>query len=75
MRLPVLVICFALAIPVLLSCDQQRSAADIDPELGLDCLGKHRASLPPGTQYEGIEGIVENRLTIKIRRKRTFCIR
>ena len=56
-----------LAITVLLlSCDQQHSAPDIDPKLGLDCFESHRASLPPGTQYEGIEKVAENRLTVKI---------
>ena len=48
----------------LLSCDQQHSAPDIDPKLGLECFEIHR--LPPGTQYEGIEKLAENRLTIKI---------
>ena len=51
---------------LLLSCDQQHSAPDIDPKLGLDCFESHRASLPPGTQYEGIEKLAENRLTVKI---------
>ena len=50
---------------LLLSCDQQHSA-DIDPRLGLECFESHRASLPPGTQYEGIEKLAENRLTIRI---------
>ena len=34
--------------------------------LGVDCFESHRASLPPGTQYEGIEKIVGNRLMIRI---------
>jgi hypothetical protein len=50
----------------LVSCDQQHSASDIDPSLGLECFESHRASLPPGTQYEGIQKLAENRLTIKI---------
>jgi hypothetical protein len=50
---------------LLLSCDPQHSA-DIDPRLGLDCFESHRASLMPGTQYEGIEKLAENRLVIKI---------
>ena len=50
----------------LLSCDQQHSTSDIDPGLGLECFESHRASLPPGTQYEGIEKLVEGVLTIKI---------
>jgi hypothetical protein len=56
-----------LALTALLaSCDQQHSASDIDPRLGLECFESHRASLPPGTQYEGIEKFAENRLTIRI---------
>ncbi len=51
---------------LLLSCDQQHSASDIDPKLGLECFESHRASLPPGTQYEGIEKLAEGVLTIKI---------
>jgi hypothetical protein len=50
----------------LVSCDQQHSASDIDPSLGLECFESHRASLPPGTQYEGIQKLAENKLTIKI---------
>jgi hypothetical protein len=51
---------------LLLSCDQQHPASDIDPMLGLECFENQRASLPPGTQYEGIERLAENRLVIKI---------
>ena len=51
---------------LLISCDQQHSAIDIDHKLGLDCYDSHRDSLPPGTQYEGIDQLAENRLTIKI---------
>jgi len=50
----------------LVSCDQRHSASDIDPNLGLECFESHSASLSPGTQYEGIEKLTENRLTIKI---------
>ena len=53
-------------IALLLSCDQQHSASDIDPKLGLECFESQRATLPPGTQYEGIEKLTENKLTIKI---------
>ena len=56
-----------LAVTALLcSCEQQHSASDIDPMLGLECFESHRASFPPGTQYEGIEKLAENRLVIKI---------
>jgi hypothetical protein len=34
--------------------------------LGFECFESHRASLPPGAQYEGIEKLAENTLTIKI---------
>jgi hypothetical protein len=56
-----------LALTVFLfSCDQQHSAPDIDPKLGLECFESHRASLQPGAQYEGIEKLAENRLSIRI---------
>ena len=32
--------------------------------LGLECFESHR--LPPGTQYEGIEKLADNTLTIRI---------
>lgn len=50
----------------LLACDQQPPAATIDPRLGLDCFESQRATLPPGTQYEGIDKLADNRITIKI---------
>lgn len=58
---------FFLVLTVFLcSCDQQHPASDIDPRLGLECFESRRASLPPGTQYEGIEKLAENVLTIKV---------
>jgi len=48
----------------LVSCDQQHSVSDVDPRLGLECFESHR--LPPGTQYEGIEKLAEDGLTIRI---------
>ena len=54
-----------IAVTALLSaCDQQHSASDVDPKLGLECFESHR--LPPGTQYEGIEKLAENVLTIRV---------
>jgi len=50
----------------LFACDQQNSAPDVDPMLGLECFESHSASLPPGTQYEGIEKLAGDRLTIRI---------
>ena len=56
-----------LAVTALLvSCEQQHAASDIDLQRGLDCFEIHRVSLPPGTQYEGIEKLSENGLTIRI---------
>ena len=63
----ILIIFIQLALTALLiACGQQDPASEIDPKLGLDCYERHRDSLPPGTQYEGIDRVAENRLTIKI---------
>lgn len=59
-------IVYLAPIALLLSCDVQNPASDIDPEMGVECFESHRASLPPGTQYEGIRKLADNRLTIKI---------
>ena len=64
MRILTLIVQIALTA-LLSSCDQQHSA-DIDPRLGFECFESHRASLPPGTQYEGIKNLAEGVLTIKI---------
>ncbi len=48
------------------SCDRQQTAPDIDPMLGIHCFESHRATLPPGTQYEGIEEVAGGRITIRI---------
>ena len=56
-----------LALTALLfACDQQHSASDVDPMLGVECFESHRASLAPGAQYEGIEKLAGDRLTIRI---------
>ncbi len=65
MQFPTAIVYVTLAA-LLASCDQRLPAADIDPELGLECFESHRAELPPGTQYEGIEKLDDNRLTIRI---------
>jgi hypothetical protein len=65
MRILTTIVQLALTV-LLISCDQRHSASDIDPKLGLECYESHRATLLPGTQYEGIDKLVENRLTIKI---------
>lgn len=49
---------------LLSSCDQRPPTTDVDPRLGLDCFESLR--LPMGTQYEGIEKLAKNRVTIKI---------
>jgi hypothetical protein len=59
-------IVYSALTTLLSSCDQQHTAADVDPGLGLACYESHRHSLPPGTQYEGIRELVEDRLTIRI---------
>ena len=56
-----------LALTALLSaCEQQNSVSDVDPMLGRECFESHRASLPPGAQYEGIEKLAGDRLIIRI---------
>jgi len=57
-------IIFITIIGLLSSCDQHHSASDVDPKLGVDCFENHR--LPPGTQYEGVEKLAEDVLTIRI---------
>lgn len=67
MRTLTTIVIIALTTPVLLSCDQQNSSVPgIDPKLGFGCFETHRSSLPPGTQYEGIKEVVDNRLYIKV---------
>ena len=65
MRFNTVIVPLALAT-LLASCDWQQSTSDIDPALGRECFESQRASLPPGTQYEGIEHVANQRLTIKI---------
>ena len=57
---------FTLLALLVAACDQRNQAADIDPQLGVECFESHRSSLPPGTQYEGIEKLEGTQLTIKI---------
>ena len=63
MRILTSIIQLAL-MTLLISCDQRQSTSDVDPKLGLACFESHR--LPSGTQYEGIEKVDENGLTIRI---------
>ena len=57
-------IVFLVLMALLSSCDQRNPVPDVDPKLGIECFESHR--LPPGTQYEGIEKLAENVLTIRI---------
>ncbi len=63
MRILTTIVFLALTV-LLFSCDQRNSASDVDPRLGLECFESHR--LPPGTQYEGIEKLADNVLSIRI---------
>ena len=65
MRILTTIVFLALTV-LLFSCDQRNSASDVDPKLGLECFESHRAALPPGTQYEGIEKLADNVLSIRI---------
>lgn len=51
---------------LLAGCGQQNPAMDIDPQLGINCFESHRPSLPPGSQYEGIVALSDNRLSIRV---------
>ncbi len=57
---------YLILMLTLLACDRQQSAGGIDPQLGVACFEQQRASLPPGTQYEGIDQLSGDRLTIRI---------
>ena len=65
MRILLAIACAAVTI-FLAACNQRQSLSDVDPKLGRECFERHRASLPPGTQYEGVAMVSENRLTIKV---------
>lgn len=55
-----------LTAALLASCGQEEPAIDVDPRIGRDCFDSRIASLPNGTQYEGIERAVAGRITIRI---------
>ena len=65
MQILTLIVQLAL-MALLVSCDRQQSAPDVDPMLGLECFENHRATLPPGTQYEGRNGprFLDSRLSV-----------
>ncbi len=58
-------ICVILTASLLVSCGEQ-AVVEVDPQLGRDCFDTHIASLPSGTQYEGIERAVAGRVTIRV---------
>jgi hypothetical protein len=66
MRKRTMILVVILSLTGLWSCGPQPPTVDIDPQIGRDCLEMHRASLPPGTQFEGIESATEGRLTIRV---------
>ncbi len=51
---------------LLLACGQQDPGSAIDPMTGRECFESHRVALPPGTQYEGIDKVTKELITIKI---------
>ncbi|NNJ93135.1 MAG: hypothetical protein HKP57_00120 [Halobacteria archaeon] len=51
---------------MLFACEQQDSATAVDPVTGRECFESRRASLPPGTQYEGIDRVSNDRIVIRI---------
>ncbi len=58
---------FALVVlPFLASCGNQEAGPDVDPMLGRTCFAEQQPSLPPGTQYEGIESATGGRIRIRI---------
>ncbi|MBT8074298.1 MAG: hypothetical protein HKP21_11370 [Xanthomonadales bacterium] len=65
MRILITIGYYALAA-LLIACDQQHLEANVDPMLGRDCFESHRASLAPGAQYEGIDKLSGDTLTIKV---------
>ncbi|WP_201217645.1 hypothetical protein [Halochromatium roseum] len=65
MRIPVPIIFVVVSTAALLSCGQQQPPQDVDPRVGRDCFESHEASLPPGSQYEGIAEASDNRITIR----------
>jgi hypothetical protein len=65
LRITTLILSFTITM-ILTACDQQEVAPNVDPQLGSNCFQSKLPSLPPGSQYEGIEGKDGNLLTIKV---------
>jgi hypothetical protein len=51
---------------LLYACEQQDSATAVDPVTGRECFEYQHASLPPGTQYEGIDRVSNDHIVIRI---------
>ena len=51
---------------MLFACEQQDTGTAVDPMTGRACFESRRASLPPGTQYEGIDRVSDDRIAIRI---------
>jgi hypothetical protein len=66
MRKRTRVLVVIMSLTGLWSCGPKPPTVDIDPQIGRDCLEMQRASLPPGTQFEGIESASEGKLVIRV---------
>jgi hypothetical protein len=53
-------------VALLSSCDAGNKVSEAELALGAECFERHRASLAPGTQYEGVEDVTDNQITIRI---------
>lgn len=65
MRFIATVVCL-VPVALLSSCDTGNRVSDADLALGAECFERHRAALAPGTQYEGVEGVADSQITIRI---------
>jgi hypothetical protein len=65
MRSPAALVLLLVTATVLVSCGQQQSAPDVDAALGRACFDAYMATLPPGSQYEGIAAASAERITIR----------
>jgi hypothetical protein len=65
MRFIATVVCL-VPVALLSSCDTGNKVSEADLALGAQCFERHRASLAPGTQYEGVEGVTDDQVSIRI---------
>jgi hypothetical protein len=65
MRFPALIVPVILSTSGLLSCGDEQQSTDVDPSLGLTCFEALQPALPPGSQYEGLIEVSENRITVR----------